>query len=50
MGTKVEFVETKKKNYPPPQVWVIELKCESKILTTSGNGGGELPPNPNYPI
>lgn len=43
-------METKKKNYSPLWVRVIELKCESKILTTSGNGGGELPPNPNYPI
>jgi len=42
----------KKMFYTPPQVWVIELRCEPCILASSGdgNGSGELPPNSNYSI
>lgn len=40
----------KKSNYIPPRVQVIELRSKASILTGSGNGGGELPSNPNYPI
>ena len=41
-----------KLNYTPPRVQVIELLQIGAILITSpgGNGGGELPDNPNYDI
>ena len=44
-------MKKKLKNYTTPIITIIELSQAMSILCISpGDGGGELPPNPNYPI
>ena len=44
-------MEIVRKMYSPPQMSVFELKQTPCLLAGSeGNGGGELPINPNIPI
>lgn len=43
-------MKTSKKKFTPPQIRVIELRQNPCLLAGSGEGNGDIDPNPNIPI